>query len=154
MNDLEKQEMIENLPSYLKDLALEVQDKNDEYEKVKAQLTALKTASDTLKIKVDATVNQITDDVQKVNKIKAYITNNPQESEENYEQIAPVFETLIKRIKTNKQLLKEIKIENEVIIQDIMIFSEDEVKLKQELEELNNTLKINLDFSLQNNMIS
>ncbi len=154
MNDLEKQEQIENLPPYLKDLALEVQDKNDEYEKVKAQLTALKASSNDLKNKVDSILNQITEDASKVGKIREYITKNPQESEANYNQIAPVLEMLIERIKNNKQLLAEIKVENEIIIQDITIFSEDEVKIKQELEALNSTLKINLDFSLQNNMIS
>lgn len=154
MNDMtavEIQEMIENLPPYLRDLAIEVQEKNDEYEKTKKQLIALKEQALGLEQKAKNIFEEYEESVMKINKIHAYISENADNSQAEEEQIKPVLNALIKRIKEYPEVIESIKTENELIIQDITIFSEDEVKLKRELDELNQTLKINLDFALQNN---
>ncbi len=53
MDNLEElSKSIDSLPPYLQSLAVEVQNKNDEYEKVKAQLTALKNQSEQLNLKI------------------------------------------------------------------------------------------------------
>ncbi len=154
MNDLtavEIQKMIENLPPYLRDLAIEVQEKNDEYEKTKKQLIALKEQALGLEQKAKNIFEEYEESVMKINKIHVYISENSDNSQAEEEQIKPVLNALIKRIKEYPEVIESIKTENELIIQDITIFSEDEVKLKRELDELNQTLKINLDFALQNN---
>lgn len=150
MDEIEKQELIESLPPYLKDLALEVQDKDDEYEKVKLQLASLKEASEKIEIKAKNVIEELDEDLAKIKKIETFIVNNPEEAEARFSDLDPILKSLINRVSENKNVLNNLKVENEIILQDILIFSEDERKLKQELEHLNQTLKINLDFALQN----
>ncbi len=150
MDEIEKQELIESLPPYLKDLALEVQDRDDEYEKVKLQLASLKEASEKIEIKAKNVIEELDEDLAKIKKIETFIVNNPEEAEARFSDLDPILKSLINRVSENKNVLNNLKVENEIILQDILIFSEDERKLKQELEHLNQTLKINLDFALQN----
>ncbi len=137
---------IDALPPYLQSLAIEVQNKNDEYEKIKAQLAALKKQSELLEIKAKPIIEAYDEAAQKVAKIKAFIESNPAEAEENEDKLLPVFEENIDLVKVLSMEIKNLKTENEVIVQDITIISEDELKIKNELFELNNTLKINLEF--------
>ncbi len=151
MTDLERQSEIEKLPSYLKDLALEVQDKNDEYEKIKKQLQALKEVSENLKVTAQDLLSEIDGDKQMLVKITKFISQNPNEDKENLKKVEYKSKQLIERVKTNQNALRDLQLENEVILQDITILSEDEIKVKTELTTLNQTLKLNLDFSIQNN---
>ncbi len=151
MTDLERQTEIEKLPNYLKDLALEVQDKNDEYEKIKKQLQALKEVSENLNVTAQNLLREIDADKQMLVKITKFISQNPNEDEENLHKVEIKSKQLIEHVKTNQKALRDLQLENEVILQDIMILSEDEIKVKAELTTLNQTLKLNLDFSIQNN---
>ncbi len=151
MTDLERQTEIEKLPNYLKDLALEVQDKNDEYEKIKKQLQALKEVSENLNVTAQNLLREIDADKQMLVKITKFISQNPNEDEENLHKVEIKSKQLIEQVKTNQNALRDLQLENEVILQDIMILSEDEIKVKAELTTLNQTLKLNLDFSIQNN---
>ncbi len=151
MTDLERQTEIEKLPSYLKDLALEVQDKNDEYEKIKNQLQALKGVSEDLNDTAQHLIAKIDADKQMLVKITKFISQNPNEDMENLKKVEAKSKLLIEEVKNNQKALRDLQIKNEVILQDIMILSEDEIKVKSELTSLNQTLKLNLDFSVQNN---
>lgn len=151
MSELERQTEIEKLPNYLKDLALEVQDKNDEYEKIKNQLQALKAVSEELNITAQDLILAIEADKKMLVKITTYISQHPDEDVENLKKIEAKSKLLIEQVKNNQKELRDLQIKNEVILQDIMILSEDEIKVKAELTTLNQTLKLNLDFSIQNN---
>ncbi len=147
MNNLEElSQSIDCLPPYLQSLAVEVQNKNDEYEKVKAQLDALKNQSMNLNVKAQEAIDVYDEAASKVAKIKSYIETNPVEAEMHEAELMPIMQKNIELVKTTAKEINALKIENEVIMQDITIFSEDEIKVKQELFELNNTLKINLEF--------
>lgn len=147
MDKLEKlSETIESLPPYLQSLAVEVQNKNDEYEKVKAQLLALKEHSISLNEQANTAIATYDEAALKVQKIKTFIASNPEEAEKHEADLMPILKSNVELLKTTTKSINELKVENEVIIQDITILSEDEIKVKNELEELNNTLKINLEF--------
>ncbi len=147
MDNLEElSKSIDSLPPYLQSLAIEVQNKHDEYEKVKAQLVALKNQSEELNDKATNVIAKYDEAAQVVAKIKAFVEANPEEAKERESDIKPILEANIANVRKFAKEINELKVENEVIVQDITIFSEDEIKVKQELFELNNTLKINIEF--------
>lgn len=142
MTEIELQEAIKKLPGNVQDVAYDLQECNDLLEKIQVQLQGLQMESLRLKERAEKlfTINE--EAKKKIAKIELFIKQGNKVADDDLNKIQAELKKNIELVKETNRELVDIKYKNDVIMQDISIISEDEIKARFETERTQNKLEM------------
>lgn len=142
MTEIELQEAIKKLPGNVQDVAYDLQECNDLLEKIQVQLQGLQMESLRLKERAEKlfTINE--EAKKKIAKIELFIKQGNEVADDDLNKIQAELKKNIELVKETNRELVDIKYKNDVIMQDISIISEDEIKARFETERTQNKLEM------------
>lgn len=142
MTEIELQEAIKKLPGNVQDVAYDLQECNDLLEKIQVQLQGLQMESLRLKERAEKLFAINEEAKKKIAKIELFIKQGNKVADDDLNKIQAELKKNIELVKETNRELVDIKYKNDVIMQDISIISEDEIKARFETERTQNKLEM------------